>query len=160
NFSDPPWETRHKSRVTMPGNCGEAIRVPATVGGFHRMADQGEGSVTVWLASLKAGDGDAAQKLWRRYFDELVRLARDPLKSAPRAVADEEDAALSAFDSFVRGAANARYPRLDDREDLWRLLVVITERKAIDQAMHERRQKRGGKKFRGTLDRPDVDKDV
>ena len=40
--------------------------------------------------------------------------------------------ALSAFDSFCRGRAG-RYPRLADREDLWRLLVVITVRKAFDQ---------------------------
>lgn len=101
-------------------------------------------SVTVWIESLKAGDADAASKLWRRYFEGLVRLARARLRGAPRAVADEEDAALDAFDSFVRGASRGRYPRLDDRDDLWRLLVIITERKAIDQAQHERRRKRGG----------------
>jgi DNA-directed RNA polymerase specialized sigma24 family protein len=112
------------------------------------MAGEIEDSVTVWIASLKAGDADAAQKLWQRYFETLVRLARDRLRGAPRTVADEEDAALSAFDSFVRGAARGRYPRLDDRDDLWRLLVVITERKAIDQAHRERRQKRGGGKIR------------
>jgi DNA-directed RNA polymerase specialized sigma24 family protein len=116
-------------------------------------------SVTVWIESLKAGDADAAQKLWRRYFEALVRLARDRLRGAPRAVADEEDAALSAFDSFVRGTAHGRYPRLDDRDDLWRLLVVITERKALDQAQHERRQKRGGGKIFGMLRRSDVDQD-
>jgi DNA-directed RNA polymerase specialized sigma24 family protein len=104
----------------------------------------GGDSVTVWIESLKAGDADAAAKLWRRYFEALVRLARDRLHRAPRAVADEEDAALSAFDSFVRGAARGRYPRLDDRDDLWRLLVTITERKAFDQAQLERRLKRGG----------------
>ena len=51
-----------------------------------------------------------------------------------------------AFDSFVRGATAGRFPRLDDRNDLWRLLVVITERKAIDQLQRERRRKRGGGK--------------
>jgi DNA-directed RNA polymerase specialized sigma24 family protein len=112
------------------------------------MAGEIEDSVTVWIASLKAGDADAAQQLWQRYFETLVRLARDRLRGAPRTVADEEDAALSAFDSFVRGAARGRYPRLDDRDDLWRLLVVITERKAIDQAHRERRQKRGGGRIR------------
>jgi DNA-directed RNA polymerase specialized sigma24 family protein len=105
-----------------------------------RIAD----SVTVWIESLKAGDVDAAEKLWRRYFEDLVRLARDRLGAAPKAMADEEDAALNAFDSFVRGAARGRYPRLDDRDDLWRLLVVITERKVLDQTQHERRRKRGG----------------
>jgi ECF sigma factor len=33
-------------------------------------------SVTVWIESLKAGDAQAAEKLWRRYFEGLVRLAR------------------------------------------------------------------------------------
>jgi DNA-directed RNA polymerase specialized sigma24 family protein len=123
------------------------------------MAWEREDSVTVWLASLKNGDAEAAQKLWSRYFEALVRLARDRLRGAPKAVADEEDAALSAFDSFVRGAARGRYPRLDDRDDLWRLLVVITERKALDQAQHERRQKRGGGKIIGMVGRPDADKE-
>jgi DNA-directed RNA polymerase specialized sigma24 family protein len=113
------------------------------------MVGKGDGSVTGWIESLKAGDDFAAEKLWSRYFTALVRLARKRLRGAPRAAADEEDAALNAFDSFVRGAACGRYPRLDDRKDLWRLLVVITERKAIDQAQHERRQKRG----EGKLDR-------
>jgi DNA-directed RNA polymerase specialized sigma24 family protein len=106
-------------------------------------------SVTVWIESLKAGEAEAADKLWRRYFEALVRLARARLRGAPCAVADEEDAALNAFDSFVRGAARGRYPRLDDRDDLWRLLVIITERKALDQAQRERRQKRGGGKVAG-----------
>jgi DNA-directed RNA polymerase specialized sigma24 family protein len=109
-------------------------------------------SVTLWIRSLQAGDVAAAEKLWNRYFEELVRLARARLRSAPRAVADEEDAALSAFDSFCQGAARGRYPRLNDRNDLWRLLVVITERKALDQAQRERRQKRGGGKILGTSD--------
>src|SRR5262245_26859164 len=113
------------------------------------MAAETGDSVTTWIESLKAGDAEAAQKLWQRYFEALVRLARDRLRGTPRAVADEEDAALSAFDSFVRGAARNRYPRLDDRDDLWRLLVVITERKALDQAQRERRQKRGGGKNHG-----------
>ena len=117
--------------------------------GNYRMAGEIEDSVTVWIASLKAGDADAAQKLWQRYFETLVRLARDRLRGAPRTVADEEDAALSAFDSFVRGAGHGRYPRLDDRDDLWRLLVVITKRKAIDQVHREGRQKRGGGKVIG-----------
>ena len=90
-------------------------------------------SVTNWIQSLKAGDAEAAQRLWQRYMEELIRLARSRLRSAPRAVADEEDAALCAFDSFCRGAARGRYPRARRSDDLWRLLVVITERKALDQ---------------------------
>jgi DNA-directed RNA polymerase specialized sigma24 family protein len=119
--------------------------------------DVGQHSVTLWLESLKNGDADAAAKLWGHYFEDLVRLARDRLRGSPRAVADEEDAALSAFDSFCQGAARGRYPRLDDRDDLWRLLVVITERKAIDQVKRERRKKRGGGRIIGRSDSLDGD---
>src|SRR5262245_16566255 len=101
-------------------------------------------SVTHWIGQLKAGNHAAAQKLWEGYFDRLVRLARVRLRGAPRRAADEEDVALSAFDNFCRGAERGQFPRLDDRDDLWRLLVAMTERKAIGLQRRERRQKRGG----------------
>ena len=113
------------------------------------MATSSEGSVTRWLHQLQTGDRAAAQELWNRYFRRLVGLARSKLQGAPRRAADEEDVALSAFDSFCRGAEQGRFPRLDDRDNLWRLLVVITERKALDLVQHERRQKRGGGDVRG-----------
>ena len=105
---------------------------------------QPDGSVTHWLGALKGGDAAAAQRLWERYFDRLVRLARAKLGAMPRGAADEEDVALSAFHSFCRGAARGRFPRLDDRDNLWRLLVTITARKALDQVRRQARQKRGG----------------
>ena len=104
-----------------------------------------EGSVSRWLVDLKAGDLDAAQPLWERYFDRLVRLARTRLRASRRQSgdADEEDAALSAFESFCEGAVQGRFPRLDDRDDLWRLLFVITARKVVAQSERQNRQKRG-----------------
>jgi len=105
---------------------------------------QPDGSVTHWLGALKGGDAAAAQRLWERYFDRLVRLARAKLGAMPRGAADEEDVALSAFHSFCQGAARGRFPRLDDRDNLWRLLVTFTARKALDQVRRQARQKRGG----------------
>jgi hypothetical protein len=71
----------------------------------------------------------------------LSPLPIKKLLGAPRGMADEEDVALSAFDSFCRGAEQGRFPQLSDRDDLWRLLFVITERKAIDLVNHEKAQK-------------------
>jgi DNA-directed RNA polymerase specialized sigma24 family protein len=102
------------------------------------------GSVSVLLGALRAGDASAAQALWEGYFHKLVALARDKLRGRPCAAADEEDVALSAFDSFCRGAAHSQFPRLVDRGDLWQLLVVLTARKAYRLLQHERRLKRGG----------------
>jgi len=110
------------------------------------MAFDEEGSITRWLGGLKAGDPQAVQPLWERYYARLVRLARARLRLKRRAGAaeDEEDAALSAFHSFCAGAAHGRFPRLVDRDDLWKLLVVITARKAGAQLQRQGRQKRGG----------------
>jgi DNA-directed RNA polymerase specialized sigma24 family protein len=102
------------------------------------------GSVTYWIDRLKAGDPAAPQKLWEGYFQRLVNLARSRLQSAPRRAADEEDVALSAFDSFCRGAGEGRFPRLTGREDLWQLLVLLTVRKASNLVRDERRGRRGG----------------
>ena len=116
------------------------------------MSDEPQGSVTHWIGALKAGDDEAAQRLWERYFHELVRLARAKLGGLPRGEADEEDAALSAFHSVCQGAAQGRFPRLDDRHNLWRLLVTITVRKVLQQAERLNRKKRGGGRVRGESD--------
>jgi DNA-directed RNA polymerase specialized sigma24 family protein len=107
------------------------------------------GSVSVWLDRLQAGDPAAAQPLWERYFERLVCLARDRLAGLPRREADEEDVALSAFHSVCRAAGQGRFPQLDDRHDLWQVLVMVAERKAVNAARRARRQKRGGGTVRG-----------
>jgi DNA-directed RNA polymerase specialized sigma24 family protein len=101
-------------------------------------------SITVWIRELRSGDACAAQRLWQSYFARLVGLARKKLLGQPRGAADEEDVALSAFASFCRGAAACRFPRLDDRNDLWQVLVLLTVRKAYRLIQHEGRHKRGG----------------
>jgi DNA-directed RNA polymerase specialized sigma24 family protein len=103
-----------------------------------------DGSVTRWLGQLQTGDSAAAQPLWERYFRRLVGLARKRLHGAPRRGRDEEDVALSALKSFFHGAARGRFPDLADRDGLWRLLVVMTCRKAAHLRRDEDREKRGG----------------
>jgi len=108
------------------------------------MATDVRGSVSRYIGDLKAGNSDAVQRLWERYFSRLVRLARAKLRATPRAAADEEDVVISAFNSFCAAAGQGRFPHLDDRDDLWKILVTITVRKAADLAQYARRRKRGG----------------
>ena len=109
-----------------------------------------EGSVTAWIGALRGGDSDeAAHRLWDRYFDRLVDLARARLRFAARGPDDEEDAALSAFESLCRGVTEGRFVRLGGRDELWRLMATITARKAADRIEREGRQKRGGGRVRG-----------
>ena len=103
-----------------------------------------DGSVTRWIDQLQLGDPAAVQQLWQRDFHRLVGLARKKLADTSRRVADEEDVALSAFDSFCRNAEQGRFPDLAGRDGLWRLLVVITVRKAGRLVRDQARLKRGG----------------
>lgn len=103
------------------------------------------GSVTYWIANLQEGDNaDAQQELWDRYFRRLVALARAKLGNLPKGPADEEDVAISAMQSLFHGFARDRFPALQDRNNLWSLLAKITARKAINERVKQRAQKRGG----------------
>lgn len=92
---------------------------------------------------LKAGQTEAADELWNRYFGRMVRSARQRFPSGARRESDEEDAALSAFHSLCRGAMAGRFDVVQNRDDLWRLLVAITNRKVVDQIRRSTATKRG-----------------
>jgi DNA-directed RNA polymerase specialized sigma24 family protein len=101
-------------------------------------------SVTTWLSGLKAGDDDPVKRLWDRYFQRLVRLAGKRLPGHARRAIDEEDVALSAFQSFCDRARKGQFPELANRDDLWRVLFAITVRKAVGAVRYQTRKKRGG----------------
>src|SRR5271156_1244075 len=125
------------------------------------MPVEDEGSITRWITGMKGGDLAAAQPLWERYFARMVTLARARLRASGRrdAGSDEEDVALSAFDSLCAGLARGQFPQLADRDDLWRLLVVITTRKVQAQARRQLPQKRGGGQVRTASDLADFGPD-
>jgi DNA-directed RNA polymerase specialized sigma24 family protein len=108
-----------------------------------------EHSVSRWLDGVKAGDEASIERLWHRYFERLVRLARGKLPDHCRRAFDEEDVAISAFQSFCQRAAGGQFPKLNDRIDLWRLLLTLTLRKAVVTIRHQTRQKRGGGRVMG-----------
>jgi DNA-directed RNA polymerase specialized sigma24 family protein len=113
------------------------------------MTDDNEESVTRWVKDLATDNrGVAVDRLWERYFPRLVDLAQSRLRGHTGGPIDAEDVALCAFESFFRGAAAGRFPDIRNREDLWKLLVTITARKAQNYRRDEHRQKRGGGRVR------------
>lgn len=104
-----------------------------------------DSSTTRWLERLKQGDDEAASELWQRYARRLAKLVRKRFSSTlEQAVYDEEDVVLSAIDVFCRGIREGQHASLQDRDELWRLLAVITLRKANDRSRADKAQKRGG----------------
>jgi DNA-directed RNA polymerase specialized sigma24 family protein len=104
-----------------------------------------DSSTTRWLERLKRGDEDAASELWQRYARRLAKLVRKRFSASfERAAYDEEDVVLSALDVFCRSLREGRHPDLQGRDELWRLLAVITLRKANDRSRADNAEKRGG----------------
>ena len=102
------------------------------------------GSVTFWLSQLRLGHGHARRNFWERYYERLVRHAQKRMSRSPKRVEDEEDVVQSAFATFYANMAHGRFPQVQDRHDLWRLLIIITARKATDRVRREKALKRGG----------------
>jgi DNA-directed RNA polymerase specialized sigma24 family protein len=100
--------------------------------------------ISEWLVAAKSGDDQAIASLWKTYFQKVINLARGRMIQMSRSVYDEEDAALSAMHSLFRGAEQGAFPELNDRDNLWKLLVVITARKVNRRIEYSTANKRGG----------------
>jgi RNA polymerase sigma factor (sigma-70 family) len=110
------------------------------------------GSITRWVKQLQQGERAVVQGLWEAYMRKLVQLAHKKLQGLPPQVADPEDVALSAFKSFCLAAEQNRFPRLEDRHDLWQVLVMLTRNKAGDMCDYHRRGKRDHRRVRSEAD--------
>ncbi|WP_242631980.1 ECF-type sigma factor [Rubripirellula amarantea] len=104
---------------------------------------------TQLLDLVRQGDEEATTELWEKYFQQLVRIAARRLPANLRRTGDEEDIALSAFQSFIAGIRRDQYPDLSGPDNLWGLLITLTGRKAHAHLRHQTRQKRGGGSIRG-----------
>ena len=91
------------------------------------------GSVTRLVLQLQAESPQAAAALWERFCARMLALARQRLGQGARRVADEEDVVVVAFERFLRGVRQGRFPRLADRDDLWAILFTLTTRQAAQQ---------------------------
>ncbi|WP_197454147.1 ECF-type sigma factor [Stieleria varia] len=106
-------------------------------------------SITVLFDNLRQGHADAAERLWNRFFDSLVRFAREQMSGANRRVADEEDIATGVMTALCARADRGTLPEIDNRTDLWHMLLAWTRHDIIDHVRRDQRIKRGSGKVRG-----------
>lgn len=99
--------------------------------------------VSLWLGELKSGERDRVSQLFDLYFRRLVGLAAARLRNRPELAGYEEDVALSAFKSLCLGVERGRFPDLSNRDELWRLMAVITVRKALNIQRRKRLAEQG-----------------
>ena len=85
------------------------------------------GSVTQLAKAVEKGDHEAAQQLWTLYVRRLLALARQNLNKRIWLREDPHDIVQSVFKSFFHRAEDHQF-NLDNRDDLWTLLLTITLR--------------------------------
>jgi len=107
-----------------------------------------EKSITQYLDGLRDGDESSAQKVWERFLERLIALANRKLKASPRKAMDEEDVVQNAFADFFVQVKQGRFPKLDDRHDLWQVLAMLVDRRATDQIRKQNSLKAGAGKVR------------
>ena len=110
---------------------------------------QNENSITKYFSALKRGESEAAQLIWEKFFKRLIELARKKLKSSPKRWSDEDDIVQQAFAQFFSQVQQNRFPKLNNRGDLWQILAMLVDRRATDQIRRQVNKKSGGGKVRG-----------
>jgi DNA-directed RNA polymerase specialized sigma24 family protein len=101
-------------------------------------------SVTSLLQAVRGDDSLASWALWNRYVEKLVRLAQKRLSGSNRQIVDGDDIASEVFTEFLKGVQDRRFQQLNDRQDFWQVLAMLTERRVIAHWRREQAQKRGG----------------
>ena len=76
------------------------------------------------LGGLRGGDEEAVRRLWQRYFQPLVRLARGRLAAGCGRTADAEDVALDAFFGLCQQLARPAPPQLRPEQERALLAAV------------------------------------
>jgi len=103
------------------------------------------GSVTRLIEQLRSDDSavrdEAARRVWERYVPALLDLARHHLDHRLLHREDEEDVLQSMYASFCLRQQRGSF-ELFGRDDLWKLLVTVTLRKARNTARRHRQQAR------------------
>jgi hypothetical protein len=110
---------------------------------MHVHEDTVSHSVSLLIEKLKAPDRaefqDAAAKLWQRYALDLLSIARRRLEQAGiRHREDEEDVLQSVYRVLASGNTAEKYKDLNNREDLWKLLLTITHRRISNKIKRHR----------------------
>ncbi len=91
------------------------------------------GSVSGWIAKMRQGDGVAIGNLVARYFRKISQFADNKLRRGIRVTDDGEDIAISVLQTILQSSADGRFPNLQDRDDLWLLMIVIAQHDVIDR---------------------------
>jgi RNA polymerase sigma factor (sigma-70 family) len=102
------------------------------------------------LKNLTEGDDQAVAEIFEQSMARLQRMIAKRIPNDLRRHTDEEDVALSVMNSFFCGVRQGdRFQKLDDQNDLWQILGMLTKQKLAKHIRRQKAQKRGSGDVRG-----------
>lgn len=105
------------------------------------MESERDVSISTLLNLVKDGNENALEEIWRIYHPQLISLVEHNLK-VPVPIADADDIAQSTMKSFYFRVREGRFPDLEDRDSLWKLLVTIALNKTRATSRNEFHRKK------------------
>jgi RNA polymerase sigma-70 factor (ECF subfamily) len=97
------------------------------------------------VARLRVRDEDLAEALFVQYAEQLARLAERQLSAKVTRRIDGDDVVQSVFRTFFVRVERGEF-QIDSSDQLWKLLVQITLRKAAEQARKHTAAMRDGRR--------------
>lgn len=108
------------------------------------------------MRALERGDEDAAHRLWERYSDEMHKVAQRRMRRLKRHdIVDEEDIVVSSFAGLCLAARNGQLAGIANRDELWAMMVVITNRQVGRRARYANATKRSPDMLLDQIERRD-----
>jgi RNA polymerase sigma-70 factor (ECF subfamily) len=95
----------------------------------------------VLVERWRAGDQDAARRLFDRYVDRLAAVARQRIGHRLTARVDPDDVVQSVFRTFFGRLRDGQFS-IDEQDDLCKLLTKITVHKTLRQVEFQQAQRR------------------
>jgi RNA polymerase sigma-70 factor (ECF subfamily) len=95
----------------------------------------------VLVERWRAGDQDAARRLFDRYVDRLAAVARNRIGHRLTARVDPDDVVQSVFRTFFGRVRGGQFS-IDEHDDLCKLLTKITVHKTLRQVEFQQAQRR------------------
>ncbi|WP_417379107.1 ECF-type sigma factor [Gimesia sp.] len=125
----------------MPNTEGAIFSIPIS-NQKSNMDKNEETPVSNWLATLGKDQKDVVQRIWDEFYEKLIRYAETRVKTFPTSTLDAEDIVLSVFESVWAASQQGRFDSVQNRDELWWLLIAMTHRKAVTHIRRETAQKR------------------
>ncbi len=103
------------------------------------------------MRRFRDGSDDAATALYLRYAGRLQKLAGHQVSPELAVRIDPEDIVQSVFRTFFRRAADGQYD-IADKEDLWKLLLVMSLNKIRSSGTFHGAAKRSSNRTKSLVD--------